>query len=79
MLINYKAIKYFNNKIFKVERYNKVLKAYEDTSIKVIMLLAFLNIGQNVIFFNILIGMMYLAINGVTSGELIISDLIIIN
>ena len=78
-LINYEAVKYFNNEKFEVGRYDKALKAYENASIKVTTSLAFLNTGQNVIFSSALAAMMYLAANGVASGELTVGDLVMVN
>jgi ATP-binding cassette, subfamily B (MDR/TAP), member 7 len=78
-LINYEAVKYFNNEKFEVARYDKALKAYEDASIKVTTSLAFLNTGQNVIFSSALAAMMYLAANGVASGQLTVGDLVMVN
>ena len=78
-LINYEAVKYFNNEKFEVARYDKALKAYEDASIKVTTSLAFLNTGQSVIFSSALAAMMYLAANGVATGELTVGDLVMVN
>jgi ATP-binding cassette, subfamily B (MDR/TAP), member 7 len=78
-LINYEAVKYFNNEKFEVARYDKALKAYENASIKITTSLAFLNTGQNVIFSSALAAMMYLAANGVASGELTVGDLVMVN
>ncbi|PWY94443.1 P-loop containing nucleoside triphosphate hydrolase protein [Aspergillus sclerotioniger CBS 115572] len=78
-LINYEAVKYFNNEKFEVARYDKALKAYEDASIKVTTSLAFLNSGQNMIFSSALAGMMYLAANGVAGGSLTVGDLVMVN
>jgi ATP-binding cassette, subfamily B (MDR/TAP), member 7 len=78
-LINYEAVKYFNNEAFEVARYDKALKAYEKASIKVTTSLAFLNTGQNVIFSSALAAMMYLAANGVASGQLTVGDLVMVN
>lgn len=78
-LINYEAVKYFNNEKFEVARYDKALKAYEDASIKVTTSLAFLNSGQNMIFSSALAAMMYLAADGVAAGELTVGDLVIVN
>ncbi|KAK5216552.1 Iron-sulfur clusters transporter atm1, mitochondrial [Exophiala xenobiotica] len=78
-LINYEAVKYFNNEKFEVSRYDTALKKYEDASIKVTTSLAFLNTGQNVIFSGALAGMMYMAANGVAEGSLTVGDLVMVN
>ncbi|KAI2616711.1 iron-sulfur clusters transporter ATM1 [Hypoxylon sp. NC1633] len=78
-LINYEAVKYFNNEKFEVARYDKALHDYEKSSIKVQTSLAFLNSGQNIIFSSALTGMMYLAANGVASGSLTVGDLVMVN
>ncbi|KAI1264326.1 P-loop containing nucleoside triphosphate hydrolase protein [Xylariaceae sp. FL1019] len=78
-LINYEAVKYFNNEKFEVARYDRALQDYEKSSIKVATSLAFLNSGQNVIFSSALTGMMYLAANGVAEGSLTVGDLVMVN
>ncbi|KAK7953879.1 hypothetical protein PG988_014573 [Apiospora saccharicola] len=78
-LINYEAVKYFNNEKFEVARYDKSLLDYERSSIKVQTSLAFLNSGQNIIFSSALTAMMYLAANGVAAGTLTVGDLVMVN
>ncbi|GAW13403.1 Iron-sulfur clusters transporter atm1, mitochondrial [Xylariales sp. No.14919] len=78
-LINYEAVKYFNNEKFEVARYDKALQDYERSSIKVATSLALLNSGQNIIFSSALTGMMYLAANGVADGSLTVGDLVMVN
>ncbi|CAM1509042.1 Fc.00g027810.m01.CDS01 [Cosmosporella sp. VM-42] len=78
-LINYEAVKYFNNEKFEVARYDKALQQYEKSSIKVSTSLAFLNSGQNIIFSSALTAMMYLAANGVAAGTLTVGDLVMVN
>ncbi|KAL1384725.1 iron-sulfur clusters transporter ATM1 [Phyllosticta capitalensis] len=78
-LINYEAVKYFNNERFEVARYDKALQSYENASIKVATSLAFLNSGQNMIFSSALTAMMYLAANGVAAGSLTVGDLVMVN
>ncbi|KAI9877243.1 MAG: Iron-sulfur clusters transporter atm1, mitochondrial [Pleopsidium flavum] len=78
-LINYEAVKYFNNEKYEVGRYDKALKAYEVASIKVTTSLSFLNSGQNLIFSSALAAMMYLAADGVATGTLTVGDLVMVN
>ncbi|KAI1371179.1 P-loop containing nucleoside triphosphate hydrolase protein [Hypoxylon crocopeplum] len=78
-LINYEAVKYFNNEKFEVARYDKALHDYERSSIKVATSLSLLNSGQNIIFSSALTAMMYLAANGVASGSLTVGDLVMVN
>lgn len=78
-LINYEAVKYFNNEKFEVARYDKALREYEKSSIKVATSLAFLNSGQNVIFSTALTAMMYFAADGVATGSLTVGDLVMVN
>jgi ABC transporter ATM len=78
-LINYEAVKYFNNEKYEVGRYDSALKDYEKSSIKVATSLAFLNTGQNLIFSSALTAMMYLAADGVAQGALTVGDLVMVN
>lgn len=78
-LINYEAVKYFNNEKFEIARYDTALQQYEKASIKVATSLALLNSGQNIIFSTALTAMMYLGANGIASGSLTVGDLVMIN
>lgn len=78
-LINFEAVKYFNNEKYEVGRYDAALKSYESASIKVTTSLALLNSGQNLIFSSALAAMMYLAADGVASGSLTVGDLVMVN
>ncbi|KPI37021.1 Iron-sulfur clusters transporter atm1, mitochondrial [Cyphellophora attinorum] len=78
-LINYEAVKFFNNEKFEVNRYDQALQKYEKASIKVTTSLAFLNSGQNIIFSSALGAMMYMAAQGVAAGELTVGDLVMVN
>ncbi|KAL8705540.1 MAG: hypothetical protein Q9201_001357 [Fulgogasparrea decipioides] len=78
-LINFEAVKYFNNEKFEVGRYDSALRAYEDASIKVTTSLSFLNSGQSIIYSGALAAMMYLAADGVAQGALTVGDLVMVN
>lgn len=78
-LINYEAVKYFNNEKYEVGRYDAALKSYEDASIKVATSLAYLNSGQSLIFSSALTAMMYFAAEGVAAGSLTVGDLVMVN
>ncbi|XP_074039778.1 ATP binding cassette subfamily B member 7 [Leptinotarsa decemlineata] len=78
-LINYETVKYFNNETFEAERYDHVLKKYEEASLKTSTSLAVLNFGQNVIFSTALSAMMILAANEIVKGNLTVGDLVMVN
>lgn len=78
-LINYEAVKYFNNERFEAGRYDGALQDYEKASIQVATSLAWLNTGQNLIFSSALTAMMYLAASGVANGQLSVGDLVMVN
>lgn len=78
-LINYEAVKIFNNEALQTAKYDQALGKYRDASIKVATSLAFLNSGQNLIFTTALTAMMYMACQGVVAGSLTVGDLVLIN
>ncbi|QRV89725.1 ABC transporter transmembrane region [Ceratobasidium sp. AG-Ba] len=78
-LINYEAVKHFNNEKHEIGQYDKHLAAYESSSLKIATSLAYLNSGQNVIFSSALTMMMFLAAQGVVKGTMTVGDLVMIN
>ncbi|AGO13547.1 AaceriAGL335Wp [[Ashbya] aceris (nom. inval.)] len=78
-LINFEAVKYFNNEKYLADKYHTSLMKYRDSQIKVSQSLAFLNTGQNLIFTTALTAMMYMACSGVMQGSLTVGDLVLIN
>ncbi|EDV11792.1 ABC transporter [Saccharomyces cerevisiae RM11-1a] len=78
-LINFEAVKYFNNEKYLADKYNGSLMNYRDSQIKVSQSLAFLNSGQNLIFTTALTAMMYMGCTGVIGGNLTVGDLVLIN
>lgn len=78
-LINFETVKYFNNEKYEAEFYDKVLKKYEDASLKTSSSLAMLNFGQNVIFSVALSAIMVLAANEIAMGRMTVGDLVMVN
>ncbi|KAH9921201.1 P-loop containing nucleoside triphosphate hydrolase protein [Epithele typhae] len=78
-LINYEAVKHFNNERHEIAQYDKHLSAYEKASIKIATSLALLNSGQNIIFSSALTAMMFFAAQGVVNGTMTVGDLVMVN
>lgn len=78
-LINYETVKYFNNERYEAQRYDNVLKYYEEASLKTSSSLALLNFGQNAIFSVALSAIMLMAANDIANGTLTVGDLVMVN
>ena len=78
-LINYETVKYFNNEQYEANRYDQVLKKYEDASLKTSTSLALLNFGQNAIFSVALSTIMVMAANEIAQGSMTVGDLVMVN
>lgn len=78
-LLNFEAVKYFNNEKHEVLKYDRSLQNYETASVRVATSLAALNSGQNAIFSTSLTLMMMMAAKGVANGTMTIGDLVMIN
>ncbi|KAF7295148.1 hypothetical protein MIND_01053300 [Mycena indigotica] len=78
-LMNFEAVKHFNNESYEIAQYDKHLREYEQSSIKITTSLAFLNSGQAVIFSSALTGAMLMAAQGVANGTMSVGELVMIN
>ena len=78
-LLNYETVKYFNKEEHEVSRFDESLKGVEQANLKIATSLAGLNFGQNAIFSAALSTAMLLAASKVTTGELTVGDLVMVN
>jgi len=78
-MINYETVKYFNQEEYEGDRYDRVLKKFEDASLKTTTSLAFLNFGQNFIFSASLSAIMLLAAKEIFQGSISVGDLVVVN
>jgi ATP-binding cassette subfamily B (MDR/TAP) protein 7 len=78
-LLNYEAVKYFNNETFEMNKYDLSLAKYEKAAMRTASSLAFLNAGQNAIFSIALASMMWMASSQILTGQLTVGDLVFIN
>ena len=68
MFMYFPSTQYFNNERYEAEQYDKLLKKYNDASLKTTTSLAFLNFGQNAVFSTALTAIMLLASQGIMNG-----------
>ncbi|KAI5697831.1 hypothetical protein M8J76_000645 [Diaphorina citri] len=78
-LINYETVKYFNNEKFEADRYEGVLKKYEQAALKTSTSLATLNFGQSAIFSTAMTLSMIFAAREIAHGNLTVGDLVMVN
>jgi len=78
-LVNYEAVKFFNNEPLEARRYDEILAQLQVANIKTQSSLALLNFGQNAIFSTGLTAVMLLAANGIASGTMSVGDLVLAN
>ena len=78
-LINYETVKYFGNERWEARRYDSNLRVWEKASIKSLVSLAFLNIGQGVIIGGGLTLLMVMAAQEVVAGTMTLGDFVMVN
>jgi ATP-binding cassette subfamily B protein len=78
-LINFETVKYFGNEAYEAQRYDENLRRYREAAIQSQRSLAFLNAGQQTIISLGLIGILFLASQGVTQGKMSLGDLVLVN
>lgn len=78
-LLNYETVKYFGNEEHEHDRYNQVLRGYEQAAIQSQSSLTLLNLGQGAIIGIGLILVMTMAGQGVVEGRYTIGDFVLVN
>ncbi|WP_368045280.1 ABC transporter ATP-binding protein/permease [Gilvimarinus algae] len=78
-LLNYETVKYFNNDEHEAEVYDRHLENWEAAKLKNRLSLLALNSGQALIIALAMTAMMFLAADGVVSGDLTLGDLTMVN
>jgi len=78
-LINYETVKYFGNERWEARRYDDNLRIWEKASVKNLVSLAYLNIGQGVIIGGGLTLLMVMAAGEVAAGTMTLGDFVMVN
>lgn len=78
-LINYETVKYFGNERFESARYDESLSKWETASVKNEVSLAILNTGQSAIIAVGVTLLVWLAADGVATGQMSLGDLVLVN
>jgi ATP-binding cassette subfamily B protein len=78
-LLNFETVKYFNNEQQEADRYNKATAQYEKAAIKTYTSLAWLNLGQAVIFTIGMAIVMLMSAWEVTTGRQTVGHFVMIN
>ncbi|GAB5376873.1 MAG: ABC transporter ATP-binding protein/permease [Acuticoccus sp.] len=78
-LINYETVKYFNNEAMETARFDRAMEGYEHAAVRTWTSLAWLNLGQTVIFTIGLTVLMVMSARAVMAGEQTIGDFVMVN
>ena len=78
-LLNYETVKYFNNEGWEARHYDAHLKDWSDAQVKNLYSLSFLNVGQAAIIALGVTAMMWRAAAGVSTGEMSLGDIVLVN
>ncbi|WP_456378048.1 ABCB family ABC transporter ATP-binding protein/permease [Thiolapillus sp.] len=78
-LINYETVKYFGNEKLEVERFDSKLGAWEQWAVKSQTSMSLLNFAQGTVIAVGVTLVMVFAARGVTTGDMSIGDLVLVN
>jgi ABC-type transport system involved in Fe-S cluster assembly fused permease/ATPase subunit len=78
-LINYETVKYFGNERLELQRFDGTLGDWEHWAVKSQTSMSLLNFGQGAIIALGVTLVMFLAVRGVTAGQMSVGDLVLVN
>ena len=78
-LLNFETVKYFGNEKMEARRFDRAMERYEGAAVQIWTSLAWLNIGQAIIFTTGMTACMILSGMAVMRGEQTIGDFVLIN
>jgi ATP-binding cassette subfamily B protein len=78
-LLNFETVKYFGNEKMEARRYDRAMERYENAAIRIWTSIAWLNIGQIVIFSIGMTVCMIMSADAVMRGEQTVGDFVLIN
>ncbi|MDQ0316267.1 ABCB family ABC transporter ATP-binding protein/permease [Amorphus orientalis] len=78
-LLNFETVKYFNNEEMETARFDRSMERYESAAIRIWTSLAWLNLGQTVIFAIGMTTCMVMSARAVMAGTQSIGDFVMIN
>ncbi|MEM6665961.1 MAG: ABC transporter transmembrane domain-containing protein, partial [Pseudomonadota bacterium] len=78
-LLNFETVKYFNNEDMEAGRFDRAMARYERASVQMWTSLAWLNIGQMVIFTIGMLIIMAMSAMAVAAGEQTVGDFVLVN
>jgi ATP-binding cassette subfamily B protein len=78
-LLNFETVKYFANEEHEARRFDLALQGYEGAAVKSQTTLSMLNIGQGIIISIGLVGVMWLAAQGVAQGRMSVGSFVLVN
>ena len=78
-LLNYETVKYFNNEEFEARRYDESMQQWEQAAVRSTTSLGLLNSAQGLIIATGVTILMFMAADGVVSGDMTVGDLVMVN
>ncbi|MGE4219595.1 MAG: ABC transporter ATP-binding protein/permease [Alphaproteobacteria bacterium] len=78
-LLNYETVKYFGNEAHEAARFDRAMAAYEHASVRSVVSLSVLNVGQGTVIAIGLVAIMAMAGTQVVDGRMTVGDFVLVN